>query len=393
VQTIARLNQIRLKKGKERPILQHHHWVYSGAVDATPEFSDGDLAEVFASNGKKLGIAMLAKGRSILGTMLAYGESSVEESLAQRIHSAVSMRNNLTPANTNAIRLINAEGDGIPGLIVDRYADILVVQISNPGIDQLKDTIVSLLIETCSPRSIYEKSTSSMRSKNGATAVKSLLFGEPITEVEILEKGLKFVVDIVEGQKTGLFLDQREMRNLVKDLSLNKSVLNCFAYTGAFSIAALSGGATHVDSVEISAKCELAVQKNLQANKLPESRHTFIKADVFDFLKTAAIDHDIVILDPPAFAKAKKDVDNAFKAYKDLNCQAIQKMAPGTLLLTCSCSYYIDEELFQNILFRAALEAGRRVRVIERQRHAHDHPISLFHPESSYLKSLLLYVD
>ncbi len=336
---------------------------------------------------------MLAKGRSILGTMLSYGEATVEESLQMRILAAVTLRRKLTPINTNAIRLINAEGDGIPGLIVDQYGEILVFQISNPGIERLKATIVKLLVESCKPRSVYEKSTSSMRRKDGLAPARNLLYGEAISEVEILEKGLKFVVDVIEGQKTGLFLDQREMRALVRDLSAGKTVLNCFAYTGGFSVAALAGGATHVDSVEISAKCDRAVEKNIQANNLPLEKHQFIKADVFDFLKTATMDHDIVILDPPAFAKAKKDIDNAFKAYKDLNCQALQKMAPGSLLLTCSCSYYIDEELFQNILFRAALESGRRVRVIERQRHAHDHPISIFHPESSYLKSFLLYVE
>jgi 23S rRNA (cytosine1962-C5)-methyltransferase len=170
-------------------------------------------------------------------------------------------------------------------------------------------------------------------------------------------------------------------------------VLNCFAYTGGFSVAALAGGAAHVDSVEISAKCGPRIEKNLTINQLPLEKHRTIHADVFDFYKTAVWNYDLVILDPPAFAKAKKDVDNAFSAYKDLNRFAIEQMAPGSLLLTCSCSYYVDENLFQNILFRAALEAGRRVRILGRHRQAHDHPISIFHPESSYLKSFLVHVE
>ena len=183
------------------------------------------------------------------------------------------------------------------------------------------------------------------------------------------------------------------MRAWVQRLSRERRVLNCFAYTGGFSISALSGGAVHADSVEISGKCAGAVQKNLELNELDPKRHRFIQEDVFDFLKSADWHYDLVILDPPAFVKKKEDINRAFRAYKDLNALAMQKMAPGSLLLTCSCSYHVQEELFQNILFRAALDAKRSVQILGRHRQAIDHPISIFHPESAYLKSFLLYIQ
>jgi 23S rRNA (cytosine1962-C5)-methyltransferase len=361
-------------------------------VASAPVFTDGDLAEVFSSTGEKLGLAMLNKGRSIIGHMIAFGEEGLESALQTRIKEAIALRRKwFNPKVTNAFRLINAEGDGIAGLIVDAYGETLVIQVANPGIERIKDKIVSYLVEEFKPKSLYEKSTSFMRRKEGLQEVRALLYGEEAPEMVILEKGLKFAVNVLEGQKTGLFLDQREMRSLVRELSSEKRVLNCFAYTGGFSIAAIAGGASHVDSVEVSAKCEPKIAENLKLNHL--SHHTFHCQDVFDFLKTTEWNYDLVILDPPAFVKKRDDIDKAFRAYKELNRHAIEKMKPGSLLLTCSCSYHVDETLFQNILFRASLESGRKVRILEKHRQAHDHPISIFHPESSYLKSFLLYIE
>lgn len=335
---------------------------------------------------------MLAKGRSILGHMLAFGQETVLDALQARIQTAAALRRTwFDPARTNAIRLINAEGDGIPGLIVDAYNDTLVLQVANPGIEKLKSQIVAYLIDTWKPRAIYEKSTSFLRRKEGLQEIKAHLYGDDQPEMEVKENGLRYLVHVLEGQKTGLFLDQREMRTLVRDMSRDKNVLNCFAYTGGFTISALAGGASHVDSVEISAKCEERIAKNLALNQL--SNHQFICADVFDYLKTANWDYDLVILDPPAFVKKRDDVSKAFRAYKELNRFTIEKMKPNSLLLTCSCSYHIEEPLFQNILFRAALEAGRRVQILAKHRQAHDHPISIFHPESAYLKSFLLHIS
>ncbi|HSX26730.1 MAG TPA: class I SAM-dependent rRNA methyltransferase [Chlamydiales bacterium] len=381
-----------LKPGKEKPILQRHHWIYSGAVAKLPSLAEGEIAEVLSSKGEKLGLAMLNRGRSIVGHMLAFGNETLEEALPKRIAEAILLRRRwFNPAQTNAIRLINAEGDGIPGLIVDAYADVLIMQVSNPGMERLKPQIISHLIDQYKPRALFEKSTSFMRKKEGLQEVRALLHGESLQEVEIIENGLRYSVDLLDGQKTGLFLDQREMRSLVRYLSPGKRVLNCFAYTGGFSIAALAGGAAHVDSVEISAKCEPRLQKNLTLNHL--AGHQFICADVFDHLKTTSWNYDLVILDPPAFVKKRDDIAKAFRAYKELNRHVLEKLPSGSLLLTCSCSYHVEESLFQNILFRAAHEAHRSVRILEKHRQAHDHPISIFHPESSYLKSFLLYVE
>lgn len=380
-----------MKKGKDRPIRQRHHWIYSGAVQSKSTFTDGDLVDVFSFEKEKLGIAVVGKGRSILGHMLAFGNETIEESLRKRIQEAVCLRKTwFDPKVTNAVRLINAEGDGIPGLIVDAYHDVLVIQVSNPGIENLKNQIIDCLIKEVKPRSIFEKSTSFMRRKEGLEEIRGHIYGETLSEIEILENGLKFSVDILEGQKTGLFLDQREMRSLIRNISNGKKVINCFAYTGGFSISALAGGATHAESVEISAKCAPRIEKNLALNDL--SNHTFTCEDVFDALKKNDWSQDIVILDPPAFVKKRDDIAKAFRAYKDLNKYCIEKMKPGSLLLSCSCSYHVDETLFQNILFRAALEANRSVKILEKHRQAHDHPISIFHPESSYLKSFLLYI-
>ncbi len=352
---------------------------------------EGLLAAVESSSGDNLGIALINKGHSIAAHMIAYQGETVEAALKSRIAKAFDLRRRwFDPDRTNAIRLINAEGDGIPGLVVDSYAGVLVLQISHPALDSLKDLIVSLLIECCSPSAIYEKSTSFLRKKSGMEEARGLLYGAEHPEVEILENGLKFAVDLQTGQKTGLFLDQREMRALVREHAENRRILNGFAYTGGFSISALAGGGAHLDSVEISARCREAVEKNLALNGL--SRHRWIEADFFEFLKTSDLAYDLIILDPPAFVKKRNDIATGFRAYKELNRHVLSKMPAGSLLLTCSCSYHVDEPLFQNILFRAALESNRQVQILSRHRQALDHPISIFHPESCYLKSFLLYV-
>ena len=385
--------RISLKPDKDRPIRQRHHWIFSGAVQELPEFSDGEAAEVFASNGERLGIALLNKGKSLIGQMISFGSETVTEALKNRIREAAELRRRLfDPKVTNAFRLINTEGDGIPGLIVDSYNGALVIQASTPGIELLKDQIINLLIEELGPKAIFEKSTSALRKREGLTEQKGHLYGDPNPEIEVLENGLKFSVHVLEGQKTGLFLDQRDMRAQIREFSQNKRVLNCFSYTGGFSIAALAGGAQSAVSVDISAKCGAAIEKNLALNAISSDIHRFIACDAIDFVIQKPLDYDLIILDPPAFAKKRADVPKASHAYRKLNRKVIEKMAPGSLLFTCSCSSQIDEKLFQTILFKASLEAGRRVRIIGRHRQAPDHPISIYHPESYYLKALVLEV-
>jgi 23S rRNA (cytosine1962-C5)-methyltransferase len=383
-----------LKKGKERNLLQRHHWIYSGAIGTLSSHDPGDIADVFSASGQKLGMALLNDGHSIAAHMIAFGDETLEEALRDRLSKAFSLRQKwFDPSVTNAIRLINAEGDGIPGLIIDSYANVLVLQISHPGVEKIKDLLLSLMIEICKPKAIVEKSTSFLRKKEGMGEVRTHLYGPQYSEVEVLENGLVYSVNLLEGQKTGFFLDQRDTRKMIASLSNHRRVLNCFAYTGGFSISALSGGASQVDSVEISGKCKAYLEKNIDLNHLSQEKHQFIQSDVFDYFKTCRWNYDIVILDPPAFVKKRNDVDKAFRAYKDMNQEAMTKMAPNTLLLTCSCSYHIEETLFQNILFRAAKESNRSIRILSRHRMAFDHPISIFHPESAYLKSFLLAID
>ncbi len=386
--------RIRLKKGKERPLLQRHHWIFSGAIAELTSKEPGSIAEVYSHEKQRIGLAMIGTGQSIVGHMIAFGEETLSEALESRIADAIAMRTRLfDPAHTNAYRLINAEGDGLPGLIVDSYNGVLVLQFSHPTMELLKDQILALLIQYATPRAVYEKSTSFLRKKEGMSEIRAHLYGLELPEVVVLENGLRYNVQVLDGQKTGLFLDQREMRSLIRTLSPNKRVLNCFAYTGGFSISALAGGATQVDSVEISKKCQPLVEQNIALNSLSLAQHRFFAEDAIKFVASSDMSYDLVILDPPAFVKKKQDIDKAFRAYKDLNRAAIEKMPAGSLLLTCSCSYHVGEELFQNILFRAALEAGRKVRILSRHRQALDHPLSIYHPESGYLKSLLLYIE
>jgi 23S rRNA (cytosine1962-C5)-methyltransferase len=383
-----------LKKGKEKPILQRHHWIYSGAIQSYPFQESAPIVPVYSSSRSLLGYASLNRGHSIAAYMLSFGSQSVEEAITERIREAFCFRRKwFDPSQTNAYRLINAEGDGIPGLIIDSYDNHLVMQISQTGIESMKDLLISILIREAAPKGISEKSTSFLRKKGGLEPIQKHLWGEKAERVIILENGLQFLVDLEKGQKTGWFLDQREMRQLVRSHASQRKVLNVFAYTGGFSVAAIDGGATHVDSVEISSRCEEFMMENLKLNQLPEHKHRMICQDAFDFLKDEMLDYDLIILDPPAFVKKREDIAAAFRAYKDLNYLAMSKMKAGSMLMTSSCSYHVDEALFQNILFRAALEANRQVKIIGRHRQAIDHPVSIFHPESVYLKSLFLYVE
>jgi 23S rRNA (cytosine1962-C5)-methyltransferase len=379
-----------LRKGKEKALLHRHPWIYSGAI-ARAE-GKGDLAHIFSSTGELLGTALHSPGRSISAYLLAPGDQPPEQALSSHLDNAFRLRRRLFGPETTGYRLINAEGDQIPGLIVDWYAGVAVLQISHPGLQPFIPLLVDA-IGAFPSTSIYEKSTTYLRRKEGMEEAKRLLAGEERPSVQIAENGLLFHIDVQEGQKTGFFLDQREMRQLIRSLSRDKTVLNCFAYTGAFTVSALAGGARHVASVEVSGKCEEKIGAHLALNRLDPARHAFFCQDVFTYLKRGAAGFDLVILDPPAFAKKKGDVDAAFRAYKELNAQAMRTMDPGSLLLTCSCSYQIGEELFQNILYRAALEANRSVKILSRHRAALDHPASLFHPEAGYLKSFLLEIS
>lgn len=386
-------NPLVLKKGKEKAIINRHHWIFSGAVAKYPKVEDGAFVSVHSSEGQSLGWAYVNKKTSIVARMLSFDETPPLEVLRSALQAAIAMRKNIIDTRmTTAYRLVNGEGDAIPGLIVDRYADVLVIQLVTVGMDRLRQQIVDMLVELVKPAAIFEKSSSPARHEEGLEKQIQLLHGKMPKELNVIENGLKFVVQPEEGQKTGFFLDHREMRQWVRGMSHGKRVLNCFGYTGGFSIYAHAGGATKVDTVDISAPAIALAKVNMENNGASITQHGFFAEDVFEFLRKSPMDYQLVILDPPAFAKKKKDQVQACRAYKDINRVAMEKMPSGSILVTSSCSYHVDETLFQQVVFQAAAEAGRRVQIIGRHRQASDHPINLFHPESDYLKSLILYV-
>lgn len=388
------MTSVILKPGKDKPIRNHHHWIFSGAISRMPKFEDGDILAVETANNEFLGYAYFNSLTSISGRILSFDKTSAEETLIKNIDKAIEFRKKIFDHKiTNAYRLVNSEGDKIPGLVIDIYDDVVVLQIATLGIERLKTLIIDHLKKTLKPKTIYEKSNLPSRGEEGLQNQEGLLFGKDVDKVEVIENKIKFIVSIKSGQKTGFFLDQREMRNWVKELSEGKKVLNCFGYTGGFSLYAMKGGATQVDTVDISKEAIGLAEKNTSLNKIDEKKHGFIAEDVFQFLREEPLDYDLIILDPPAFTKRKTDIIQACRGYKDINRLAMKKIPSGSLLLTSSCSYHVDERLFQTVIFQAAQEAGRNVRIIGRHRLASDHPINIFHPEGEYLKSLLLFIE
>jgi len=311
--------------------------------------------------------------------------------LEKTLFSALKLREALFKSKeTDAYRLINGEGDSLPGLIVDKYGPYLVVQVGALGMRKLLPWFLERLKKHLSPVGIYEKSTGSSLKEEGMEPCEQVLVGEIPDRVQILEEGIRFKVDIKKGQKTGFFLDHREMRKVAADLAKGARVLNAFCYTGGFTLAALKGGATHVDSVDVSESALKLCKENVSLNGFKAENHGFYQEDVFEFLQTNPLDYDLVILDPPAFAKKKNDLQAACKGYQQIFRLAIEKMPSNSFLIVSSCSYHVSPDLFQKIVFQSTTQAKRPVRIIGAHRLAFDHPVNLFHPESAYLKSLVL---
>jgi 23S rRNA (cytosine1962-C5)-methyltransferase len=382
-----------LKKGRDKAVRNRHHWIFSGAVASLPEFEPGEILAVRSSGGELLGHAYFNPRSSIIGRLLSFGAEPPLEAVEKNIDSALALRRALLDDRTTACRLIHGEGDSLPGLVADKYADVLVIQVATLGMEKLKPKIVDWLAEKTRPRSIYEQSRLPARREEGLADFEGWLLGEAIGEVEIRENNLRFIVQPAGSQKTGFFLDLRAMRELVGTLAKGRRLLNCFSYTGAFSVAALAAGAASVDSVEASRPAMDLARRNLLLNGFSPKDSSLVVGDVFEHLRRLDAPYDMIILDPPAFAKKKADVVRACRGYKDINRLALQKIARGGLLLTFSCSHFVDPGLFQQVVWEAAVEASRRVRILQRHRQAGDHPVNIFHPESEYLKGLLLYVE
>jgi 23S rRNA (cytosine1962-C5)-methyltransferase len=388
------MNSLTLKKCKEIPILNRHHWIFSGAIDFFPrEFKNGEIMKVYSFDNKLLGHAYINSKTDIVARMINFDDSDPLNSIRENIQNAINLRTTLFEnSQTNSFRLINSEGDGIPGLTVDKYKDVLVIQISTLGIELLKDFIVKTLVELTNPKTIFEKSSMPSRRREGLENSTGFLYGKKDQNVTMTENGVKFLINLENSHKTGFYLDQREMRKLIGEMSNGKRLLNCFSYTGGFSLYAALNGATTVDSVDISEEVIEQAKKNFEINGLDPNAYGFYAQDVFKFLRENELDYDIVILDPPAFAKKRADVPNAVRGYRDINFQAISRMPKNSYLLTCSCSHHVDEELFKKIVTQAASASGREIKIIQSHRLAMDHAINIYHPEVSYLKSLLLFI-
>lgn len=389
--------QLILKSTRDRSILNKHPWVFSGAVKQAPKAKDGDIIAVVDNRQNTLGFGFYAPNSQIICRIFHFGAEAEDfESLvywSQKFASAYALRKQIViNSKTNAYRLIHAEGDFMPGLIVDVYNGSAVLQLLIKGTERLQEIFVQCLKKLDIHYAYFKSKSSSQRFEN-ITQESGWLGEDGNTLITITEHGKSFPIDIATGQKTGFFIDQRENRKLLGELSKGKKVLNTFSYTGGFSIYALAGGASEVTSVDISkpaiALCEEAVALNF-----PEvNTHKAIAADCFEYLRRSDEKYDIIVVDPPAFAKNARAVNNATRGYKDLNMLAFKKVNAGGLVMTYSCSQNISRELFQKIIFGAAVDAGKNVRIIKHLYQPEDHPINIFHPESEYLKGLLLWVE
>lgn len=391
--TCFSLRRVFLKKGREGPILKGHPWIFSGAIEKVDEDPEGGvLTDVIDSQGN-----WIARGlwnpQSQIRVRVLEREEIDEHFFTRRISQAASLRERYISPSANAYRLVNGEGDFLPGLVVDRYGDFLVCQFLTAGMDRFKGTVVACLTRLFSIRGIYERSEGRVREEEGLPPGVGALAGEEPPElIEIEENQLRFLVDVRRGQKTGFFLDQRENRSLLLSVAREKTVLNCFAYTGAFTAYALRGRAKKVISVESSRSALEMARRTLELNGLAHSEDDLVKGDAFSFLKDCKDEFDIVVLDPPSLAHRRADIEAASGGYKFLNLHALRILKPGGFLLTFSCSQHLSSDLFQKIVFGAAVDSGRRVRILKKLAHPLDHPVSLHHPEGEYLKGFLLSV-
>jgi 23S rRNA (cytosine1962-C5)-methyltransferase len=387
-----------LKPGKEKSLLRRHPWIFSGAVASVSEIPPGTTVRVTSHDGAFLAWAALSPDSQIRARVWSFEESDSVDAdfFSARIERALQSRRAM-PASGDphaALRLVHGESDGLPGVIADRYADTLVVQLLSCGAERWRDEITDALVTTTGCSNVYERSDADVRKLEGLAPRSGILRGAPAGEIEILEgeRKLRFLVDVADGQKTGFYLDQAENRALVASVAAGQQVLNCFCYTGAFSIAALAGGAANVTSIDSSADALLKLAVHLQLNGCDAARSTAMEADVFQALRSqrdAGRRYDLIILDPPKFAPTAAHAERAARAYKDINLLGFKLLNPGGRLLTFSCSGGIDSGLFQKIVAGAALDAGVDAQIERKLTASPDHPVLLSFPEGDYLKGLV----
>ena len=398
-----KLSIVALRRGKEESLERRHPWVFSGAIEKITEGSkplaEGDVVDVVTKQGD-----FIARGHYQIGSIavrvLTFEKEAIDQqwwnnrvAKAKELRETIGMVGN---SSTTCYRLIHGEGDLLPGLVVDIYGTTAVVQCHSVGMYLSRHAIVEAIREAYGEliEAIYDKSSQTLPYKAELGAIDGYLWGRnPEKENVVLENGLKFKVNWEEGQKTGFFIDQRENRDLVRQYSRGRRVLNTFCYTGGFSVAALAGGATEVVSIDLSERAVKLADENMKLNFGENAPHQAIACNAVEYLKDIDEDFDLIILDPPAFAKHHKVLGNALQGYKKINVRALQKIRPGGILFTFSCSQAVSRDLFRTTIFTAAAIAGRRVRIIGQLTQPADHPINIYHPEGEYLKGLVVYVE
>ena len=390
--------KIILKRGKEESLKRLHPWVFSGAIDRWDDsIEEGDLVSVYSHDGKLIGNGHFQIG-SISVRILTFGDDCIDETFfSQRLRSALELRKslNLLREDNTSFRLVHGEGDFLPGLVIDIYGNTAVVQAHSPGMHFARNIIAQALINLPGNlvQNVYYKSETTLPFKAQLDAQNDYIIGAYNTNIAI-ENGLKFHVDWLKGQKTGFFVDQRENRSLLEKYSNGRNVLNMFCYTGGFSFYAMRGNANLVHSVDSSSKAIQLTNENVNLNFPGDERHKAFAEDAFKFLSDMKKDaYDLIILDPPAFAKHKSALKNALIGYRKINAQAFEKIKSGGILFTFSCSQAVSKEQFRLAVFSAAAQSKRRVRILHQLTQPADHPINIYHPEGEYLKGLVLYVE
>ena len=392
------LGKVILKSGKEFSIERFHPWIFSGAIQSLDgQVVDGCWAEVRSAKGKVLGFGHYQTG-SIAIRLLSFGDKQPDENFWKlKLQQALRLRNstNLPSLQTNAFRLIHGEGDGLPGLIIDWYDGVAVMQAHSVGMHEDRKNITQALqnLHNEKLKAVYYKSQSTLPGKIRDVQQNEYLFGLGIVPHVVHEHDNRFLIDWEEGQKTGFFLDQRENRRLLSNFSSGKKVLNTFCYTGGFSVYALQANATLVHSVDSSEKAIALTRRNIELNGFDVNTHMCYAEDTFDFLKDKNDEYDVIILDPPAFAKHRDARHQAVRGYQRLNAEAMRVIKPGGIIFTFSCSQVVDRQLFYDTIVSAAIQAKRQIKVLHHLTQPADHPVSIFHPEGEYLKGLVLFVE
>jgi 23S rRNA (cytosine1962-C5)-methyltransferase len=391
---------VRLKAGREKSLLRRHPWVFAGAIDSIQgKPADGDTVQVVSQQSEFLAWAGYSAASKIRLRVWSWQVDDIIDAgfFRQLLGRCITARAGLVPPErSNALRLVHGESDGLPGLVVDRYADTLAAQFLSSGAESWKETLADLLLELTGAARIYERSDADVRRLEGLKEHSGLLRGDPPPQrVQIHENGLKFWVDVARGHKTGYYLDQRDNRLRLMQLAAGRQVLDCFAYTGGFTVHALAGGAESVLVVDSSAEALALAQDNLALNDLPAGRVEWLEGDVFQVLRRLrdrSRTFDLIVLDPPKFAPTAAHAEQAARGYKDINLLAFKLLRPGGLLFTFSCSGGVSADLFQKIVAGAALDAGVQAQIVEYLHQAPDHPVALNFPEGAYLKGLVVRV-